>query len=116
MNLTEQESRHQDLHNLSFADLLMGINTEDMAVALAVQEKLSQITVLCELVYSRMSEGGRLFYLGAGTSGRLGIVDASELELLPAAIPPSARPLNLLRMIPSRDFGICFNMVLVKRM
>lgn len=78
MNLTEQESRHQDLHNLSFADLLMGINTEDMGVALAVQEKLSQITVLCELVYSRMSEGGRLFYLGAGTSGRLGIVDASE--------------------------------------
>jgi N-acetylmuramic acid 6-phosphate etherase len=78
MNLTEQDSHHQNLHELSFAELLTGINTEDMGVALAVQEKIHQITALCELVYSKMSEGGRLFYMGAGTSGRLGIVDASE--------------------------------------
>ena len=78
MNLTEQDSKHQNLHTLSFHELLSGINTEDMGVAISVQEKIPQIEKLCELVYNRMSEGGRLFYLGAGTSGRLGIVDASE--------------------------------------
>ena len=78
MNLTEQDSHHQNLHELSIPELLTGINTEDLGVALAVQEKLHQITALCELIYSRMNAGGRLFYLGAGTSGRLGIVDASE--------------------------------------
>lgn len=78
MNITEQDSNHQNLHSLSFAELVRGINTEDMGVALSVQEKLHQIEALCELVYHRMSRGGRLFYMGAGTSGRLGIVDASE--------------------------------------
>lgn len=75
---TEQDSRHSDLQNLDFAELTAGINAEDMGVALSVQEKLPQITALCELVYSRLKEGGRLFYIGAGTSGRLGVVDASE--------------------------------------
>ncbi|MEY4002143.1 MAG: hypothetical protein RIT07_185 [Bacteroidota bacterium] len=78
MNITEQDSNHQNLHALSFAELVKGINAEDMGVALSVQEKLHQIEALCELVYQRMSRGGRLFYMGAGTSGRLGIVDASE--------------------------------------
>ncbi|MFN4914220.1 MAG: N-acetylmuramic acid 6-phosphate etherase [Sphingomonadales bacterium] len=78
MNITEKDSNHQNLHLLSFPELLKGINTEDMGVALSVQEKLNQIAALCELVYERMSRGGRLFYMGAGTSGRLGIVDASE--------------------------------------
>ena len=78
MNITEQDSNHQDLHSLAFAELVKGINTEDLGVALSVKEKLHQVEALCELVYDRMSRGGRLFYLGAGTSGRLGIVDASE--------------------------------------
>jgi len=78
MNVTEQDSHHKDLHTLSFSELLQGINTEDLGVALSVQEKLYQITVLCELVHDSMQKGGRLFYMGAGTSGRLGIVDASE--------------------------------------
>jgi N-acetylmuramic acid 6-phosphate etherase len=75
---TEENSRHRDLQHLSFAELAAGINAEDMSVPLAVQEKLPQIEALCELVYPQMKNGGRLFYLGAGTSGRLGMVDASE--------------------------------------
>lgn len=78
MNFTEQDSRHQNLHELGFDDLLKGINTEDLGVAVSVQEKIDQIAKLSALVHDRMSQGGRLFYLGAGTSGRLGIVDASE--------------------------------------
>lgn len=78
MNITEKDSNHQNLHTLSFPELLTGINTEDMGIALSVQEKLNQIATLCEMVHERMSRGGRLFYMGAGTSGRLGIVDASE--------------------------------------
>ena len=78
MNITEQDSHYQNLHALSFMELLQGINTEDISVALSVQEKIPQIAALCELVYERMQIGGRLFYMGAGTSGRLGIVDASE--------------------------------------
>lgn len=75
---TEQDSHHRELHTLSMREIAEGINAEDMGVALAVQEKLDQITALMELVYDRMKHGGRLFYLGAGTSGRLGVVDASE--------------------------------------
>ena len=75
---TEQDSRHRDLQNLSFTELAAGINAEDMSVPLAMQEKLPQIAALCELVYNRIKQGGRLFYMGAGTSGRLGVVDASE--------------------------------------
>ena len=75
---TEQESNYKDLHDLNMAEIAEAINAEDMGVALAVQEKLAQITALMELVHNRMSAGGRLFYMGAGTSGRLGIVDASE--------------------------------------
>jgi len=78
MNVTEQDSHHNDLHTLSFSELLQGINIEDMGVALSVQEKLPQITALCKLVHDRLQKGGRLFYIGAGTSGRLGILDASE--------------------------------------
>jgi N-acetylmuramic acid 6-phosphate etherase len=54
------------------------MNEEDHSVAFAVQEALPQIVALAELVYTRLEKGGRLFYLGAGTSGRLGVVDASE--------------------------------------
>lgn len=75
---TEQPSKYQHLENKSVAELLQGINTEDKTVALAVEKALPQIEALVAEIVQNMQLGGRLFYMGAGTSGRLGIVDASE--------------------------------------
>jgi len=63
---------------MSTSTLLTNINKEDQTVALAVQKAISQIQVVIEQIVPRLKAGGRLFYIGAGTSGRLGIVDASE--------------------------------------
>jgi N-acetylmuramic acid 6-phosphate etherase len=76
--LTESESRHDNLEQKSVRELLVAINDEDHGVAIAVQKALPQIEQLVEAVLPRMQQGGRLFYIGAGTSGRLGILDASE--------------------------------------
>jgi N-acetylmuramic acid 6-phosphate etherase len=76
---TEQNSNHQNLENKSVVELLQGINSEDKSVPLAIQKSLPQIKTLTEKVVSVLENGGRIFYIGAGTSGRLGIVDASEL-------------------------------------
>lgn len=75
---TEQDSNYDHLENMSVSDLLMNINKEDQTVAVAVQKSLLQIEELTAQVVEKLSNGGRLFYLGAGTSGRLGILDASE--------------------------------------
>ncbi|MGC6431635.1 MAG: N-acetylmuramic acid 6-phosphate etherase [Jejuia sp.] len=75
---TEQDSNHNNLEKMSISDLLININKEDKTVPLAVEEALPQIESLVEQIVSKLKHGGRLFYLGAGTSGRLGIVDASE--------------------------------------
>ena len=75
---TESESLYNNLEKMSTSDLLKSINQEDQKVALAVESKLSKIEKLVDAVYRQMKDGGRLFYIGAGTSGRLGIVDASE--------------------------------------
>jgi N-acetylmuramic acid 6-phosphate etherase len=76
--ITESDSRHNDLEKMSTLELLMGINSEDKTVPLAVEKAMPAIATLAEKVYEKMQAGGRLFYIGAGTSGRLGIVDASE--------------------------------------
>jgi N-acetylmuramic acid 6-phosphate etherase len=78
MSITESSSPYQDLEKLALGKVLEGINKEDQKVALAVSKKLDQITSLIEQVVVRMKSGGRIFYIGAGTSGRLGILDASE--------------------------------------
>lgn len=78
MLTTESESNHKDLEQKSVLELLEGINSEDQKVALAVQEQIPAIEKLVSAIVPRMKQGGRLFYIGAGTSGRLGIVDASE--------------------------------------
>jgi len=78
MFVTESSSLHQDLEKKSVLELLNGINSEDQKVALAVQEAIPQIESFVVQLVERMKNGGRLFYIGAGTSGRLGIVDASE--------------------------------------
>jgi N-acetylmuramic acid 6-phosphate etherase len=75
---TESGSNFDDLENLEFHEILLGINAEDKTIADRIYDKLNQITALCEAIFEKMNKGGRLFYLGAGTSGRLGIVDASE--------------------------------------
>ena len=75
---TEQSSKYEHLEQMSVADLLLNINNEDKTVPLAVEKALPQIELLVANVVEKMKLGGRLFYIGAGTSGRLGIVDASE--------------------------------------
>ncbi len=76
--ITESESGYNHLENMSVHELLTGINTEDKKVAFAVEHAIPQVEKLVEAITAKMKNGGRLFYLGAGTSGRLGIVDASE--------------------------------------
>lgn len=75
---TEQDSNYNDLEKMSIGDLLRGINNEDKTVPFAVEKAIPQIEKLAAITAERMKGGGRLFYIGAGTSGRLGIVDASE--------------------------------------
>lgn len=75
---TEQDSHYNHLEQKSIAALLQAINTEDQTVPKAVENVLPQIECLIENVVQQLQLGGRLFYLGAGTSGRLGILDASE--------------------------------------
>ena len=75
---TEQDSHYNHLEKMSTADLLKNINREDQTVAMSVQKCIPQIIELTEQVIEKLSNGGRLFYIGAGTSGRLGILDASE--------------------------------------
>ncbi|MFA0962015.1 N-acetylmuramic acid 6-phosphate etherase [Roseivirga sp. BDSF3-8] len=77
-NTTESTSKHDNLHTMSTGQLLQGINQEDHTVPIAVGKAIPQIEKLVEEIVPRMQKGGRLFYIGAGTSGRLGIVDASE--------------------------------------
>ncbi len=75
---TEQSSKYDALESMPLRDLLTNINAEDKTVPLAVEKALPQIESLTAQIVSRLENGGRLFYIGAGTSGRLGIVDASE--------------------------------------
>ncbi len=76
--ITEQSSRYRHLDKMSVEELLISINAEDKTVAFAIEKVIPQIEDLVEAATDKMVIGGRLFYLGAGTSGRLGIVDASE--------------------------------------
>lgn len=75
---TEKDSKYNHLESMSTQDLLKNINTEDQTVPLAVEKELLQIELLVSQIVKRLKNGGRLFYIGAGTSGRLGILDASE--------------------------------------
>ena len=77
--ITEQPSHYDDLELMSVGELLRCINQEDALVAEAVRKVIPQIQRLIEAIEPRMKRGGRLFYVGAGTSGRLGVLDASEL-------------------------------------
>jgi N-acetylmuramic acid 6-phosphate etherase len=78
MRVTESSSNYENLEMMETLELLQNINSEDHRVAPAVKEQIPAITALVDQIVPRMREGGRLFYIGAGTSGRLGILDASE--------------------------------------
>lgn len=78
-NVTEQASLYDDLEKKSIREILTEINLEDHKTALAVQKTIPEIEKLVAAVVDRMRLGGRLFYIGAGTSGRLGVLDASEV-------------------------------------
>jgi N-acetylmuramic acid 6-phosphate etherase len=78
IRITEQPSKYRHLEKMSVAELLANINKEDHTVPKAVEKAIPQVEKLVNAISDRMLAGGRLFYIGAGTSGRLGIVDASE--------------------------------------
>jgi N-acetylmuramic acid 6-phosphate etherase len=75
---TEQDSHYNHLEKMTVKDLLSNINNEDKTVPIAVEKTLPQIERLVVQIINKLKQGGRLFYIGAGTSGRLGILDASE--------------------------------------
>ena len=77
--ITEQPSHYDHLEKMEAGEILEAINREDRLIAEAVHHVIPQITALVEAIEPRMKQGGRLFYVGAGTSGRLGVLDASEL-------------------------------------
>lgn len=78
MSITESSSNHDRLEEMTVQELLVNINQEDQTVAKAVERVIPQIEALVKEIVPRMQIGGRIFYIGAGTSGRLGILDASE--------------------------------------
>ncbi len=75
---TEQASYYNNLEKMNTFELLSNINSEDKTVPFAIEKSISSIEKLVDVTYSKMRKGGRLFYIGAGTSGRLGVLDASE--------------------------------------
>jgi N-acetylmuramic acid 6-phosphate etherase len=76
--ITESESNYNNLEQMNVVEILENINKEDKTVAVAIESCIPQIETFVNRLFEKMQKGGRLFYLGAGTSGRLGIVDASE--------------------------------------
>lgn len=79
MTTTETSSYYDHLEKMSVHDLLVNINREDKTVALVIEKIIPGIEALVKVIVEKMKSEGRLFYIGAGTSGRLGIVDASEI-------------------------------------
>lgn len=91
---TESTSRYEALERMSVKDLLTNINKEDQTVPAAVKKVIPAITKLVKVIVEKMEQGGRLFYIGSGTSGRLGVVDASEIP--PTYGMPHGRVIGLI--------------------
>lgn len=79
ISTTESASNYDGLEKMTIAELLSGINAEDQSVPGAIKKELPKVEALVKAIVTKMQAGGRLFYIGAGTSGRLGVVDASEI-------------------------------------
>lgn len=91
---TESSSSYNNLERMSVHNLLVNMNKEDKTVPIAIEKVIPQIERLVEEVATKMSNGGRLFYIGAGTSGRLGVLDASEIP--PTYGMPHGRVIGLI--------------------
>lgn len=94
MSSTEASSDYNDLEKMSVRELLMNINKEDVTIPGVVQKAIPSIEKLVNVIVEKMKLGGRLFYIGAGTSGRLGILDASEIP--PTYGMPHGRVIGLI--------------------
>ena len=94
MSTTESSSYYENLEHMSVQELLVNINREDKTVPLSIEKVLPQIASLIKVIVEKMQAGGRLFYIGAGTSGRLGVVDASEIP--PTYGVPHGRVIGLI--------------------
>jgi len=79
IKITETPSNHDNLEQLDTTSILIKMNEEDQKVADATRKVIPEITKLVDALAERFIDGGRLFYIGAGTSGRLGVLDASEI-------------------------------------
>ena len=79
MSTTESPSHYSHLEKMSVHELLVNINKEDKTVPTAIEKVIPKIELLVNAIVEKMQLGGRLFYIGSGTSGRLGVVDASEI-------------------------------------
>ena len=125
--ITESESIYQDLEQKDVHEILQDINREDQKVALAVKECIPQIDALITQIVPKMKDGGRLFYIGAGTSGRLGVVDASEcpptfgvphdmvVGLIAGVIAQFEKRLNLPKIVLKWRKRTCKNMGLQRK-
>lgn len=94
MSVTESSSRYKDLEKMSIRKLLENINQEDEKIPAIIRKVIPAMESLIKVIVERMSTGGRLFYIGAGTSGRLGVVDASEIP--PTYGLPEGRVIGLI--------------------
>lgn len=94
MSTTESSSHFDKLENMTVNELLTNINSEDKTVPHAIEKVIPQIEKLVEAIVGKMKKGGRLFYIGAGTSGRLGVVDASEIP--PTYGMPASRVVGII--------------------
>ncbi|MEQ6120729.1 N-acetylmuramic acid 6-phosphate etherase [Reichenbachiella sp. MALMAid0571] len=94
MSTTESPSHFDKLENMSVNELLININSEDKTVPYAIEKAIPQIEKLVQAIVVKMKAGGRLFYIGAGTSGRLGVVDASEIP--PTYGMPASRVVGII--------------------
>ncbi len=99
--ISEEPSLYNNLEKKSIHELIVDINTEDKKIATVVEKAIPQIEKLVSLIVPRMKKGGRIFYMGAGTSGRLGVLDASE-------IPPTfgVPPTLIIGLIAGGDFAL----------
>lgn len=94
MTTTESSSHYENLEHMSVHDLLVNINKEDKSVPYTIEKVIPKIELLVNAITDKMQAGGRLFYIGAGTSGRLGVVDASEIP--PTYGVPHGRVIGLI--------------------
>src|SRR3546814_9576081 len=78
--ITESDSSYDNLEEMKLSEILTSINKEDQTVPLAVANAIPAIESLVQVIVEKIQDGGRLFYIGAGTSGRLGLLDASEVR------------------------------------